>query len=120
MEHSHVRDLLTSNHKPNHQMSTAAAVQHIQLDSNQLSIANQIIEGMLSGWMETTLAGYAGCGKTVLASYIINELEKTYHKRVLTLCPTGKGANVLRTKGRKAETIHSAIYVFINGYRKNL
>jgi ATP-dependent exoDNAse (exonuclease V) alpha subunit len=54
-----------------------------------------------------TLGGYAGCGKSTLASYLADSWAST---AVVALC--GKAANVLRNKGvADAKTIHSLIYV---------
>ncbi|ODN29993.1 ATP-dependent DNA helicase [Fervidobacterium thailandense] len=58
------------------------------------------------------LTGYAGTGKTTLLSLVVEYLEKVGMTYAL-LAPTGKAAHVLKQKtGRKAFTIHKAIYDF--------
>jgi exodeoxyribonuclease V len=52
------------------------------------------------------LAGYAGTGKTTLASYFL----ATSSISSLTATYSGKAAHVLRTKGTPAHTIHSLAY----------
>lgn len=57
-----------------------------------------------------TLAGYAGTGKTTLAKYIAESLNK----RVIFCAYTGKAAKVLRDKGcPNAGTIHSFLYSYL-------
>src|SRR5262249_45426389 len=52
-----------------------------------------------------TLGGYAGTGKTTVIKTLIERLPE------FAVCAyTGKAANVLRTKGVQASTIHSLIY----------
>jgi hypothetical protein len=62
------------------------------------------------GWPSTkqtlTLGGYAGTGKTTGIAYLTRMLPAP-----LVVCPTGKAANVLQSKGVDAKTIHSQIYV---------
>lgn len=54
------------------------------------------------------LAGYAGAGKTTLASVIAENMDR---KKVCFGAYTGKAANVLREKGcPNANTIHSILY----------
>ncbi len=52
------------------------------------------------------LAGYAGTGKTTLASFFLH----TANLSSLTATYTGKAAHVLRQKGVDAHTIHSLVY----------
>jgi exodeoxyribonuclease-5 len=53
-----------------------------------------------------TFGGYAGTGKTTLVSHLTGEWEGT-----ATAAFCGKAANVLRSKGVDATTIHGLIYV---------
>ena len=64
---------------------------------------------------EVSIAGLAGTGKTTIASSILDSLKEIGHKP-LVLTPTGKAANVLRSKGVNADTIHSAIYNYKGKY----
>lgn len=67
-----------------------------------------------------TFGGYAGTGKTTLISYLCGEWQGT-----ATAAVCGKAAQVLRSKGVDASTVHSLIYMPIrtNGHvrfvRKN-
>jgi exodeoxyribonuclease-5 len=54
---------------------------------------------------ELTLGGFAGTGKTTIISYLADQWPGV---AVAALC--GKAANVLRSKGVSAQTIHSLIY----------
>ena len=64
------------------------------------------------GKQEFYLAGYAGTGKSVTVSFVINELKRKCRvKNVYTATYTGKAASVLRNKGVDAQTIHGLIYV---------
>ncbi len=61
---------------------------------------------------EFYLAGYAGTGKTTIASRLVGDMGL----RTCVAAYTGKAANVLRAKGlRQASTIHSLIYERIPG-----
>lgn len=55
------------------------------------------------------LAGYAGTGKTTVATNIAHALEPD-EDRILFCAYTGKAACVMRQKGMPGQTIHSAIY----------
>src|SRR5258708_3087857 len=69
--------------------------------------------GQKKGPQEFYLAGYAGVGKSTIASLAIEEMkEKHAIKKVRTGAYTGKAASVLRKKGNEnAQTIHSLIYI---------
>ena len=67
---------------------------------------------------EISLGGLAGSGKSFVSNIIINEL-KSIGRNVVTLCPTGKAADVLRRKGQDADTIHSAIYLFAGEFERD-
>jgi hypothetical protein len=57
----------------------------------------------------TRLFGYAGTGKTTIASTIVEEAGLDPY-RVIYAAPTGKAAAVLTRKGCTAKTIHSLLY----------
>lgn len=58
----------------------------------------------------TCIAGYAGAGKSTLIKFIVAALNIN-PDRVAYLTPTGKAAQVLRSKGNTdAKTIHKALY----------
>lgn len=57
------------------------------------------------------LAGYAGTGKTTVATTIAHALEPD-EDRILFCAYTGKAACVMRQKGMPGQTIHSAIYTY--------
>lgn len=62
---------------------------------------------------EFYLAGYAGVGKTTIATFAIEEIRRRYRKcqRVITGAYTGKAAHRLRQKGAEnPSTIHRMIY----------
>lgn len=57
------------------------------------------------------LRGYAGTGKTTLVKALVETLPKI-KKRFLLMAPTGRAAKVLSSyAGKKASTIHRAIYI---------
>jgi exodeoxyribonuclease-5 len=76
-----------------------------QLSDEQASVADPVL-GYLHSRLVQTVGGYAGTGKTMLASYLANQLAD------YAVCAfTGKAAHVLRRKGvASAGTIHSLIY----------
>ncbi len=55
---------------------------------------------------QLTVGGYAGTGKTT----IINHLSQDWPAAAVC-CPTGKAAQVLRSKGTPASTAHALIYI---------
>lgn len=60
------------------------------------------------------LTGYAGTGKTTLIKKIVDHLQSSKMLYAL-MAPTGRAANVLKTKvGVEATTIHRGIYDFVN------
>lgn len=91
----------------------------ITLHPTQQRVLDQTVKDLLNGKREVSIAGLAGTGKSVTADKIATSLE-TYGKTIVTACPTGKAANVLRTKGRNADTIHSLIYNFKGKYVDDL
>lgn len=54
------------------------------------------------------LAGLAGTGKTTVVSRLLEEIDRP----VIVGTPTGKAAEVLRSKGVMADTIHRLAYTF--------
>jgi len=56
----------------------------------------------------STIAGYAGTGKTTLIRYIIEEMNLM--KNTVFVSYTGRASLVLRSKGLPATTIHRLIY----------
>lgn len=82
----------------------------MNLTTEQAAAAELITEWIASDRQEFTLAGLAGTGKTTMISLMISEGKIS---PAMTLTPTGKAAQVLREKGVNAETIHSAIKLFI-------
>lgn len=64
------------------------------------------LESIFRGNSVTTLAGFAGTGKTTLAGRIARESGL----RTIFAAPTGKAAQVLTQKGFPARTIHSVMY----------
>lgn len=93
-------------------------VKTIQLDSQQQFVVDETISQILKGSLEVSIGGLAGTGKTTISAAINIELQRRGLK-VIVLCPTGKAANVLRTKGVDADTIHSAIYNFKGKYEND-
>lgn len=74
------------------------------LTDEQFEIAEKIIASVDNTQIQT-LGGLAGTGKTTLISHLIQKLPN------FACCAfTGKAADVLRSKGVKATTIHSLIY----------
>lgn len=79
----------------------------IDLTAKQQSVILSIVEGIKKHKLPVqTMGGYAGTGKTLLVTYLLDVLEN------YAVCAfTGKAANVLRQKGAfNAQTIHSLIY----------
>lgn len=81
----------------------------------ELNAKQQAAVDMAADWYKKQnepifkLAGYAGTGKTTVATTIAHALEP--HKdRILFCAYTGKAACVMRQKGMPGQTIHSAIY----------
>lgn len=81
----------------------------VQLSPDQMHAHTRIYDWFAEDEKQTlSLGGYAGTGKTTIISHILNSLETKRGVKVLT--PTGKASHVLRSKGVKAQTIHSSIY----------
>ena len=81
--------------------------QALTLDDSQDTSVTDLLEILQTPGSEATLAGAAGCGKTVLMHVVQSE----WPGPVLLLAPTGKAANRLaQTTGRTVKTIHSAVF----------
>ncbi len=81
--------------------------QTLTLDDSQDTSVTNLLEILQTPGSEATLAGAAGCGKTVLMHVVQSE----WPGPVLLLAPTGKAANRLaQTTGRTVKTIHSAVF----------
>lgn len=83
----------------------------MKYSDKQIEVINAVMEFVNSPKSEISVGGMAGTGKTTISKEIINRLGDQ-NINYLVLTPTGKAANVLRSKGVAAETIHSAIYNF--------
>lgn len=89
------------------------------LTEHQQDIGNQIIDCIKGGEKRINLIGSAGCGKTVLAGWLIEQLKKdrTLNKNynnglVFCTAPTNKALAVLKSKVKASvefKTIHSAL-----------
>lgn len=81
----------------------------------ELNAKQQAAVDMAADWYKKQnepifkLAGYAGTGKTTVATTIAHKLEPD-EDRILFCAYTGKAACVMRQKGMPGQTIHSAIY----------
>lgn len=81
----------------------------------ELNAKQQAAVDMAADWYKKQnepifkLAGYAGTGKTTVATTIAHALEPK-EDRILFCAYTGKAACVMRQKGMPGQTIHSAIY----------
>ncbi|MBP7368674.1 MAG: AAA family ATPase [Paludibacteraceae bacterium] len=66
------------------------------------------------------LKGYAGTGKTTLIRYFIDEITQHNNTQYILMASTGRAAKILTNMtGKKAQTIHSVIYVF-NDFNQDL
>ena len=84
------------------QKTVVAGSQSVVLTDEQMHIAEQLLK---CEKQVQSLGGLAGTGKTTLVSYLSKQLPD------YAFCAfTGKAADVLRTKGVLASTIHSLIY----------
>lgn len=77
----------------------------IELSKEQQEVVFEITKRIRNGDQMSNFAGTAGSGKTVVISYLTQIFP-----RFAVCAYTGKAANVLRTKGCQASTIHSLIY----------
>lgn len=86
------------------------------LDEISFTKRQEIARAMLIDWSKGPmrepfiLGGYAGTGKTTLLSHVISQ-DLGYDSSSILYCAyTGKAAQVMRSKGMNAFTIHSSIY----------
>lgn len=88
----------------------------MELTQEQKFVLQQIVTGVRKGTKKVfTLAGYAGTGKSFLASFITK-----FFADFCVAAYTGKAANVLREKNVEAHTIHSSIYAPVYEWGKLL
>ena len=81
------------------------------LSPNQKEAYSSVMDWHKNGGKFFSIAGYAGTGKTTLARYIAQEIDRD---RTIFCAYTGKAANVLKEKGcPNAGTIHSYLYKWI-------
>jgi exodeoxyribonuclease V len=81
----------------------------MELNTDQRIAVDACAASIRSKQAITRLFGYAGTGKTTIASTIVEETGID-PSRVLFAAPTGKAAAVLTRKGSPAKTIHSLLY----------
>ena len=75
------------------------------LSPEQRFVLENIVRDLDEGKKEIRLGGYAGTGKTFLIEHL-----KSLYPQFAVVAFTGKAANVLRSRGVDASTIHSRIY----------
>ncbi len=81
----------------------------MELTTQQNKVFEQIKAFMKSDASVFILRGYAGTGKTTMVNVIANYIAQS--RQVDLMAPTGRAARILSAKtGRKAVTIHKAIY----------
>jgi exodeoxyribonuclease V len=79
----------------------------LTLDASQDRAVTTVLTALQKPGSEATLAGAAGCGKSVLMLVVAEEWKGS----VLLLAPTGKAAHRLaEVTGREVSTIHSAVF----------
>lgn len=84
----------------------------MQLTNKQLEGLRTAVERYRRRELYTVISGFAGSGKSTLVSFIIDALEVDPY-RVAFVAPTGKAAQVLRSKGNpNAMTIHRLLYKY--------
>lgn len=82
----------------------------IQPSEDQELAINTITEWLSNPRRDLVMGGYAGSGKSTVISYLYDDFREA---RTLFMAPTGKAADILRSKGMDACTIHQAIYLFM-------
>jgi len=82
---------------------TKTSTRHVELSSDQSAALSEIRSWIESDQQVFSLRGLAGVGKSTL-------LSKIPRKEFSFCAPTGKAADVLRTKGLPSRTIHRLIY----------
>lgn len=83
----------------------------MQLSNKQLQVIDGVMDSIIKGRREVSIGGMAGTGKSTIAKVLIERISQQ-NMNYVVLTPTGKAANVLRSKGVNADTIHSAIYTY--------
>ena len=104
----------------------------IQLTDEQHAGVKRIVNWFQNGTGHQQVArifGYAGCGKSTILRFILDELGLSPHRSaqngtcvpgVVTATFTGKAALVLTRKGTPARTIHSLIYSVIEATEEEI
>lgn len=78
----------------------------IELSEDQRAAVTSVAQWLALGVRQTyVLGGYAGTGKTTIIKEILDLVGSA-----AVCAPTGKAANVLRSKGVNATTLHKLIY----------
>lgn len=92
-------------------------MQQIQFSKDQQQAIAAIREWYQGEEKYATLGGLAGTGKTTVVAHL---LEEVFPEGTVVATPTGKAAQVLRSKGVHAATIHSVCYLYIGKTKKEL
>lgn len=92
-----------------------------ELTSNQKKAFQHFQQFVASDKLKVfILKGYAGTGKTTLIRYFIDEIAQKDNAQYTLMASTGRAAKILTNmSGKKAQTIHSVIYVF-NDFNQDL
>lgn len=78
----------------------------ITLSTEQQQAVDGVLDALRAGRPMVTIGGYAGTGKTTIISALVEQLDGA-----VVVAPTGKAADVLRSKGNdNARTLHSLMY----------
>lgn len=86
----------------------------IQLTEKQVQAVEIGLDRYKKGEPYTVISGYAGTGKSTVVKFIVDALN-LHPEDIKYVAFTGKAAQVLRTKGHNATTIHKLIYkAFLN------
>lgn len=94
------------------------AIPNGTLSDHQEQAAAAVLEQFRSGQRVVSLQGYAGTGKTTIATEVVRRLNVG---SVSYVAPTGRAAKVLSNKGADgARTVHSLIYIPAATVRANL
>jgi exodeoxyribonuclease V len=95
---------------------TTPAGEHLTLDASQDAAVDVLLDRLKAPGSEATLAGAAGCGKSVLLFVILKE----WTGGVLLMAPTGKAANrASETTGRTVRTIHGSVFKTVEEVQPN-
>lgn len=78
----------------------------ITLSDEQRAAVTGVLDALRAGTRLVAVGGYAGTGKTTIINALVSELDSA-----VVVAPTGKAAEVLRSKGNDdARTLHSLMY----------